>query len=507
VTRTPTPDEARQAAEAAGSDGAAVLAEVRAVLTRYVVFPSGEAADAATLYAAATHAVRHLEFASRLVVKSPVKRCGKTRLLDVLGQLVHAPLISADISAAALVRSVGDNPPTIILDEADATFGKGLKGDEKAEHLRGILNAGFGRDRPYRRWDIMTRSVESCPTFAMAVIAGIGSLPDTIEDRAVIITLRRKARGERVEKYRIRRDKPRVTAVGDRLAMWVEPVVEQVGSAEPGMPDGLNDRAEDVWEALLAVADLAGGDWPSRARAAAVVLSSDDETDTSMGARLLADLRDVFGGADAMHGEVILDALHKISEAPWGDYYGRLLNARDMAKLLKPYGVASVDVKIDGVNRKGYRRDHLADPWTRYLPFADVGSATSATSATAQVTEGAPVAGSGQQALPATAAMPLTCEVAEVAQVAETLGGEVVEPAAGAAARPAGRPPLPEATRLRILALHAEGRWTMAQIGAHAGVAKSTVHKVIHEETRPPQDTGRLHQERPPRGNKERKRP
>ena len=150
------------------------------------------------------------------------------------------------------------------------------------------------------------------------------------------------------------------------------------------------------------------------------MLTAEDDTDTTLGARLLADLRDAIGDADAMHGETILTALHKISEAPWGDYFGRPMNARDVAKLLKPYGVASVDVKIDGVNRKGYRRDHLHDSWTRYLPPSSGVSATSATSATGQVNDGRPVAGSGQQALPATSDMPLTCEVAEVAEVADT---------------------------------------------------------------------------------------
>jgi hypothetical protein len=113
-----------------------------------------------------------LEFASRLVIKSPVKRCGKSRLLDVLAQLVRKPLATADISAAALVQSVTEkDPPTIMLDEADAIFGKALKGDEKAEHLRGILNAGFGRDRPYKWWDITTRKVEDCPAAATASAA------------------------------------------------------------------------------------------------------------------------------------------------------------------------------------------------------------------------------------------------------------------------------------------------------------------------------------------------
>ena len=273
-----------------------MLDEAHKALTRYVVFPCPEAADAAALYAAATHAMPRLEFASRLVIKSPVKRCGKSRLLDVLAQLVARPLTTSDISAAALVRSIPDeDPPTIMLDEADAIFGKALKGDEKAEHLRGILNAGFGRDRPYKRWDITTRSVEDCPTFAMAVIAGIGSMPDTIEDRAVIVTLRRKSPAERAAKYRLRRDKPKVTAVGDRLAAWVTPNADALGEAEPVMPPGLNDRAEDVWESLIAVADLAGGSWPRRARHAAVVLAAAAEAEAaeSLGQRLLADIRDV----------------------------------------------------------------------------------------------------------------------------------------------------------------------------------------------------------------------
>ncbi len=419
-----------------------------ATLTRYVVFPCPEAADAAVLYAAATHAVPKLEFAARLVIKSPVKRCGKTRLLDVLAQLVRRPLLTSDISAAALVRSIGtDNPPTLMLDEADATFGKALKGDEKAEHLRGILNAGFGRDRPYRRWDVTTRSVEDCPTFAMAVLAGIGSLPDTIEDRAVIIDLRRKSPAEQVAKYRVRRDKSKVAQVGQQLADAVSEVADEIGDAEPDMPPGLDDRAEDVWEAMIAVADLAGGDWPARARKAAAGLSGDGSTaDSTLGDRLLGDLRDVFGGANAMHVETILDGLHKISEAPWGDWYGRPLNARDLAKLLRAYGVRSLDVKLDGVTKKGYRREHLHDPWTRYLTPVPGGSATSATSATVQVSEPGEVAGSAQRTLPpaseplwdeagsaqrtlpATSDTPLSRAVAQVAEVAEPPGASDREP-------------------------------------------------------------------------------
>jgi uncharacterized protein DUF3631 len=39
------------------------------------------------------------------------------------------------------------------------------------------------------------------------------------------------------------------------------------------MPDALHDRAQDNWEPLIAIADLAGGGWPKLARDAASALS------------------------------------------------------------------------------------------------------------------------------------------------------------------------------------------------------------------------------------------
>ena len=396
--------------------GPRLLGELHAALTRYVVLPSPEAADAVVLWIAATHAVQAWNCAPRLDITSPVKRCGKSRLLDIIEATCHDPLLTVNISPAALVRSIGADPPTLLLDEADTVFGP--KAAENNEDLRGILNAGHSRNRPYIRWDVATRAPENCPTFSMAALAGIGSLPDTITDRAVVVAMRRRAPGEEVARYRDRRDGAPLKELGVRLGIWIRAHLDDLRDAEPDMP--VEDRAADTWEPLIAVADLAGGDWPARARKAAIALTAEDDTDTTLGARLLADLRDVFGDDDRLHGETILGALQKIGEAPWGDYFGRPLNARDLARLLKPYGVSAADVKIEGVTKRGYRREHLHDPWTRYLPPAQEGSATSATSATAQVIDGGQVAGSTREVLPATSDPLPTCEVARVAEVADT---------------------------------------------------------------------------------------
>ena len=220
-----------------------------------------------TLFTAATHAQPAWEHASRLVVKSPIKRCGKTRAQEVARELVHKALPTTNISPAALARSINeDDPPTLILDEADTVWGKKDQRSEGAEDLRGILNAGHSRGWPYVRWDAAARRQEQCPTFAMAIIGGIGDMPDTIEDRAVVLSMRRRAPGESVAQWRTRRAVPQLRGVRDRLHAWVDAEHHRLADAEPELP--AEDRAADVWEPLVAIADAAGGDWPARARKA-----------------------------------------------------------------------------------------------------------------------------------------------------------------------------------------------------------------------------------------------
>jgi hypothetical protein len=353
-------------------EGAGLLAELHAALCRYVVLPSPEAADAVTLWIAASHAQPAWEHAPRLAVVSPLKRCGKSRLLDIVAETCWAPLITVNATIAAVVRSIGGDPPTLLVDEADTLWGSKKQADNN-EDLRGLLNAGHQRNRPMLRWDVTSRSLEQLSTFAMAMLAAIGELPDTIMDRAVVIRMRRRAPGERVAPYRTRRDAPPLNQLRDRLAGWAREHLGELQHAQPEMP--LEDRAADTWEPLVAIADLAGGDWPGRARAAAAVMTAAEaqqEEDTSASVRLLGDLREVFDQADAeaLYSATILDALHKLDEAPWADWYGHLLRPRELATLLRPYDLRPKSVREGGTGRplKGYARADLHDAWRRYLP-------------------------------------------------------------------------------------------------------------------------------------------
>jgi Protein of unknown function (DUF3631) len=139
-------------------------------------------------------------------------------------------------------------------------------------------------------------------------------------------------------------------------------------AAVPIMP--VEDREADVWEPLVAVADLAGGGWPEQARQACQAMTAETDEEGAASERLLADLRAVFGKADALYSKTLLDRLHALEEAPWADWYGRPLTARDLAKLLRPYGVKSKSVREGGIGEslKGYAVEDLHDAWRRYVP-------------------------------------------------------------------------------------------------------------------------------------------
>jgi len=136
---------------------------------------------------------------------------------------------------------------------------------------------------------------------------------------------------------------------------------------------------------LLAIADAIGNDWPTRARGAAVALVAEaKERDPTLGVRLLADLKNVFGDAKEMTTEAILRALHTLNESPWNDLKGKPLNDRGLAQRLRQYEVRPR--VLPGGSHRGYQREDLHDVWERYLapPPSSDGSVTSVTSVTGQ---------------------------------------------------------------------------------------------------------------------------
>lgn len=211
--------------------------------------------------------------------------------------------------------------------------------------------------------------------YAPVALAGIGDLPDTIMQRAVVVPMRRRAPGETVAPFRLRNARDELEPLRDELAEWGRSAVDLLEGLEPDLPHGVEDRPADVWEPLLAIAEVAEGPWTTLLRAACrVIVTADRERDAedgSLGLKLLSDLRRVFGDRDAITTAAIIDSLCALEEAPWSDLWGRPIDPRKLARLLKPYEVSSTSILVDGKGLKGYRREDLYDPWNRYLPPVD----------------------------------------------------------------------------------------------------------------------------------------
>jgi hypothetical protein len=352
-------------------DGVALLDAVHAALLRYVVLPSPAAVDAVVLWIAASHAQPAWAHAPRLVIRAPERRCGKSRLLDVVEATSHAPLITVNASPAAVYRSITSDPPTLLVDEADTIFGPRAEGAN--EDLRGLFNAGHQRGRPALRYDAASSSVVTIPTFAMAALAGIGAMPDTIEDRAVVVHMRRRAPGEKTAPYRSRRDRAPLRVLADQLEAWLRADMDTLEAAEPAMP--VEDRAADTWEPLVAVADHAGGTWPERARTAAVTMTNEanDSGEMSDRMRLLADCRTAFGDHPELPTAELLARLRADEESPWREVGGSLgLTAIKLGTLLREYGIRSRNIRFrpgQSGQAKGYKRTDFTDAWDRYCPL------------------------------------------------------------------------------------------------------------------------------------------
>ena len=348
--------------------GAELLDQVRKFLARFVAFPTEAALDAVTTWIAHAHLIDACANTPRLALLSPEPGSGKTRALEVLDLLVPEPMHALSASAPAVFRSIRASRPTLLFDEVDTIFGRAGNGDP-SEDLRALLNAGHREGASIPRCVGPNHDVEQFPAYAAVALAGLGNLPETVMSRSVVIRMRKRAPDERVEAFRRRMHGPEGEALRDRLASWANSAATSVEEAWPEMPEGVADRAADVWEPLLAVADAAGGRWPAAARTACLALYRVATTqEASLGVRLLSDIRAIFGDDVSLSTAKLLARLNGIEEAPWADLRGHPLDPRRLAELLKPYEVEPKNVRFPtGQQLKGYQRVDFTDAFRRYL--------------------------------------------------------------------------------------------------------------------------------------------
>ena len=331
----------------------------------------GIAAEASALWVLHSWTMDAGDISPFLVLISPTKRCGKTSMLILLLYLTPRSELASNISPSAVFRYVEDVRPTLLIDEADSFVGDN-------EEMRGILNSGHTRAAAHviRNVEVNGRhKPRRFSTWAPKAIATIRELADTLEDRSVLLQLQRRPKAVKMARLR-KRDCEEFAVLRRKAARWAEVNFDALAAdPDPDTPEDLDDRASDNWRCLLQIADLAGGDWPQRAREVACRLSGAGHESLSINVRLLEDIRLAFGEAEAMRSADLVAALIADPERPWAEWKrGKPLTQKQLGGLLAPFCISSETVSIEGLNdAKGYKRVRFGEAWEAYVPAQKLG--------------------------------------------------------------------------------------------------------------------------------------
>lgn len=295
-----------------------------------------------------------------LGIVSPQKRCGKTTLEEWLSAHCNRSLIASNISSAAVFRVIEKYHPTLLIDEAD-TY---LNGNDE---LRGVINSGHTRAGAFVvRVQGDAHEPVKFSTWTPKALAMIGDLKETIRDRSILVSLRRKSPDETIKMMSPDFVSERVN-IRRMCRRWADDHFDLLKTLHPQMPKTGNDRMTENWFPLLCIAELVGGDWPTMVRKA-ITDAIDADEDDNVNVRLLSDIKTIFSGANRLFSDDIVEALKNIPESPWADWgRGKGLSTNQLARLLKPFKITSKTLRIGEDRLKGYECSAFQDAFRRYL--------------------------------------------------------------------------------------------------------------------------------------------
>lgn len=346
-------------------DGNDLLHEITNAIEPYVVMQDG-CTTAACVWALGTFCMDAFRLFPKLQIKSPEKRCGKSTLLECLETVTCRSLMASNITASSLFRSIEAWRPTLLIDEAD-TFAK------DNDEINGIINAGHTRRHAFVIRTVKINDEHQPRKFSVwgaQAIAGIKSQRDTLEDRSVTIEMRRKLPGERtrrlpVNHFEMNRD------IRRKCLRWAEDHVAVLKKISVIVEPCGNDRAQDNWEPLVAIAEVVGGGWPGRLLESYRLIEGQSEDEDSVAVMLLADIKQIFEkrGITRIHSEILVKVLITMDGRPWADWrHGKPITANSISRLLKPFKIRSRQLRIGAVNRNGYSLESFNDAINRYVP-------------------------------------------------------------------------------------------------------------------------------------------
>jgi hypothetical protein len=332
----------------------------------YLVFPSVDLPLVLSLWDIGTYLFDAFDTYPYLCISRPTKRCGKTRLAELLEKLSARGFMNVNVSEAALFRKISRDKPTLILDEAENLS---AKGSERSKYLLSILQAGFRKGGRVVRCVGREHDLQEFDVFCPKVIVAIGNLPDTLRDRSVVIPMRRRQKREITARYRFRKVSELAEGAAAVAAVWAKEHRREVENIYSKLDlDFLRDRELDIWEPLFAIASVAVPKRLEGLKRIARSLSLEKlqlDVDDSIGIRLLADIRAVFEKLkmNRVSTDGLIDRLKALPESDWAE-----LNALRLSRILRLFKIGPGQVWIDGTNFRGYLRKDFEFSFETYLP-------------------------------------------------------------------------------------------------------------------------------------------
>jgi hypothetical protein len=355
---------------AAEAEGMRVLAAVEVLITRYVVLPA-PARLAVTLWAITTHVADCFDSFPYLSLSSPLPRCGKTRVLEMLELLCARPWRGTAPTEAALFRYIEANQPTLLLDEVEGLAGK--KTSEREAAVLAILNAGYKKGQTVFRCVGASHKLQEFHVYGPKAFACIGTLPSALKDRCIVIPMQRRAPSDRVARFRSGRTKQETAPVLEAITCAAKAFGSEIKAAYSDLPElsFLSDRDEELFAPLFsACAVLAPGRLEELESCARALCESKagDALDDSLSLRLLSDVRAVWPrNQENVLSEGLMETLRALPESPWAAEVE--INQRKLARLLKGFGVRPRTVRALDGRGKGYVLEELSVAFERYLPL------------------------------------------------------------------------------------------------------------------------------------------
>lgn len=342
-----------------------VIVSVEAFIRRFCILPDAAYLPLA-IWAVTTHVADAFDTFPYIALLSPAKRCGKTRVLEVLELLCAGAWRGTSPTSAALYRMMADSP-TLLLDEVEALRGKNVS--EMQQAILSVLNAGHRKGATVPRCDGPKNELKHFPVFGPKAFAAIGGLPDTLADRCVCLTMQRKTQSQVVDRFLSKIANADAEPLHVRLVAWAgnQKGIIETTYIQMGDLGFLTDRDADLWMPLFAVCAIGAPERISELKTCALVLTgakAADDLEDSLPLKLLADLHSIWPtGESKAFTASLLESLKNIADSPWAEFD---LSARKLSRHLRHFEVTPRQVRIGELTAKGYLWTELEAAHARY---------------------------------------------------------------------------------------------------------------------------------------------